>query len=73
MNDEGQAMSDRAEIIGEIAEETRRVALAVCPKGKVYMRMRDELGILFEQAEFNKLYARVGQPGLSAWAGCNGN
>lgn len=60
-------MSYRAEIIGEIPEETRRVAQAVCPKGNVYMRMRDELGNLFEQAEFDKLYARVGQPGVSAW------
>jgi transposase len=67
MSDEGKAMSYRAEIMGEIPEETRRVAQAVCPGGNVYMRMRDELGLLFEQAEFNKLYARVGQPGLSAW------
>jgi transposase len=65
--DEGEAMSYRAEIIGEIPEETRRVAQAVCPDGNVYMRMRDELGLLFERAEFDKLYARVGQPGLSAW------
>lgn len=60
-------MSYRAEIIGEIPEETQRVAQAVCPGGNVYMRMRDELGLLFERAEFNKLYARAGQPGLSAW------
>ncbi len=67
MSDEGEAMSYRAEIIGDIPEETRRVAQAVCPKGNVYMQMRDELGMLFEQAEFDKLYARVGQPGVSAW------
>lgn len=60
-------MSYRAEIIGEIPEETRRVAQAVCPDGNIYMRMRDELGNMFEQAEFRRLYARVGQPGVSAW------
>jgi transposase len=29
--------------------------------------MRDELGNLFEQAEFRALYSRLGQPGVSAW------
>jgi transposase len=67
MSGEGETMSYQAEDIGDIPEETRRVAKAICPKGNVYMRMRDELGVLFEQAEFRKLYARVGQPGLSAW------
>jgi transposase len=67
MKAEGGAMSFRAEIIEEIPEETRRVAQAVCPQGNVYMRMRDELGNWFAQAEFRKLYARVGQPGMSAW------
>lgn len=60
-------MSYRAEHMGEIPEETRQVAQAVCPKGNVYMRMRDELGNLFEQAEFRSLYSRLGQPGISAW------
>jgi transposase len=31
------------------------------------MWMRDELGLVLEQAEFGKQSARVGQPGLSAW------
>jgi transposase len=60
-------MSYQAEIMGDIPKETQQVAQAVCPQGNIYMRMRDELGAIFEQAEFDKLYARVGQPGLSAW------
>ena len=50
-----------------IPEETRRVAQAAFPAGNRYMHMRDELGTLFEAADFGVLYARVGQPGISAW------
>src|SRR5881394_968803 len=60
-------MSYHQEVMGDIPEETCRVAKATFPKGNVYMRMRDELGLLFADVEFHKLFARVGQPGLSAW------
>lgn len=38
-----------------IPNETVRVAKAAFPKGNLYMRLRDELGILF-QDEDNSLY-----------------
>jgi transposase len=57
---------DKTEI-GEVPEGTRRVAQAAFPKGTLYMRMRDELGVLWEEADFQVLYGRVGQTGYAAW------
>jgi hypothetical protein len=36
-------MSLHPKPIGEIPEETRRIAQAAFPKGNLYMKMRDEL------------------------------
>src|SRR5437879_8364434 len=57
---------DKSEI-GAVPEATRRVAQAAFPKGTLYMQMRDELGVLFEEGDFKALYARVGQQGYPAW------
>src|SRR5258706_12684614 len=57
---------DKSEI-GAVPEATRRVAQAAFPKGTLYMQMRDELGVLFEEGDFKALYARVGQHGYPAW------
>src|SRR5437016_5598858 len=57
---------DKTEI-GEVPEATRRVAQAAFPKGRLYMQMRDELGVLFEEGDFRRLYGRVGQKGYPAW------
>jgi transposase len=53
--------------MGTIPEETERIARAAFPKGNLYMRMRDELGVLFDEADWKVLYARVGQRGWAAW------
>lgn len=45
-----------------IPDETRRVALAVFPKGNRYMRLRDEFGELFGDALFADLFSTRGQP-----------
>ena len=54
-----------------IPEETRRVAQAAFPKGNLYMRMRDELGELYQDQQFAELFPRRGQPaespGRLAW------
>lgn len=49
----------------EIPAETRRVAQAAFPKGNLYMRMRDELGTLYEDERFVDLFAVRGQPAES--------
>lgn len=46
-----------------IPEETVRIARAVFPKGNAYMRIRDELGVLYEDEKFAGLFSKEGQPG----------
>lgn len=53
--------------IPPIPEETLRVARAAFPKGSLYLRLRDELGALYEDADFAQLFPAVGQPGLPPW------
>ena len=57
-------MSLKPMSIPPIPEETLRVARAAFPKGSLYLRLRDELGVLYEDADFAKLFPAVGQPGL---------
>jgi transposase len=60
-------MSPRPEPFQEVPEETARMADAAFAKGNVYMRLRDELGVLYEDADFAGLFPVVGQPGETAW------
>src|SRR3954447_26540330 len=46
---------------------TARVARAAFPKGNPYLRLRDELGTVFGDADFADLYPRRGQPALPPW------
>jgi transposase len=46
---------------------TARVAHAAFPKGNTYLRLRDELGPLYEDSDFAALFPRRGQPGLPPW------
>jgi transposase len=50
-----------------VPEETAHVAHAAFPGGNVYLRLRDELGILFDDAMFSAVYSRAGQPALHPW------
>ena len=54
------AFDDRA-----IPAETARVAKAAFPKGNPYMKMRDELGVLYQDSEFADLFPTTGQRALS--------
>jgi transposase len=46
-----------------IPEETIRIARAAFPKGNSYMRLRDEMGVLYLESEFDGVFSKVGQPG----------
>jgi transposase len=48
-----------------VPEETARVARAAFPRGSLAMRVRDELGGLFEDAALAGVYGARGRPGLS--------
>lgn len=47
--------------------ETARVAHAAFPDGNVYLRLRDELGTLFDDELFIAVYAIEGQPAVHPW------
>lgn len=60
-------MSLKPESIGPVPEETVRVARAAFPNGNLYMRMRDELGSIFEDQAFASLFSTRGQPAEAPW------
>jgi len=60
-------MSMHPQPIPAIPEETARVAHAVLPEGNVWMRMRDELGTLYQDEDFQDLFPRLGQPAETPW------
>ena len=49
----------------DIPEETAMIAQAGFPKGNAYMRMRDELGLIFADEQFADLFSGRGQPAAS--------
>ena len=60
-------MSLRSEPIGEIPDETVRVARAAFPKGTIVTRLRDEFSALYNDKDFRSLYSGRGQPALPPW------
>ncbi|PNG16265.1 IS1182 family transposase [Streptomyces cahuitamycinicus] len=58
-------MSLRGVDLAEIPEETARVARAVFPKGCLAMRVRDVLGPVFADADFEELFPARGRPVIS--------
>jgi transposase len=53
--------------VPDVPELTARVARAAFPKGNPYLRLRDELGPVFRDADFADLYPGRGQPALPPW------
>ncbi len=53
--------------VDSVPEETARVAGAAFPKGNTFMKMRDELGAIFEDEDFAHLFPRRGQPAMAPW------
>jgi transposase len=60
-------MSLHPQALCPVPEETARVARAAYPKGKVYMRIRDELGTICRDESFAQLFAHCGQPAVAPW------
>ncbi len=53
--------------VDPVPERTARVARAAFPNGNPYMRMRDELGTIFEDEDFAGLFPERGRPAFSPW------
>src|SRR3712207_2786872 len=60
-------MSLRAEPIGPVPEETARVARAAFPKGHPCLRLRDELGPIYDDERFAHLFPPHGRPAEAPW------
>jgi transposase len=60
-------MSMHPQPIPAIPEETVRLAHAVLPEGNGWMQMRDELGTLCEDKDFQDLFPSRGQPAEAPW------
>lgn len=60
-------MSLQPREIALVPEDTQRVARAAFPKGNVYVRLRDEMGTIFEDPLFAPWFPRRGQPAESPW------
>jgi transposase len=53
--------------ITAVPEETARIAHAAYPKGHVFIRMRDELGTIYQDESFAHLFSHTGQPAEAPW------
>jgi transposase len=57
----------RPQAIPPVPEETARVAHLLLPKGNRYLLLREELGSLYQDEQFQALYPRLGQPAEAPW------
>jgi transposase len=55
------------EEIPPVPEQTAYVAKAAFPKGNLYMRLRDEIGIFYQDEDFASLYPKRGQSAQAPW------
>ena len=60
-------MSLKPAVIQPVPEETARVARAAFRKGNPLLRLRDELGAIFADADFADLFSKLGRPALPPW------
>jgi transposase len=60
-------MSLRPCPLGPVPEETARVAHAAFPRGSAWMRLRDVLGQIYEDAAFAGLFSHRGRPAEAPW------
>lgn len=51
----------------DVPEETERIARAAFPKGNIYLRLRDEIGTIFDDPMFAPLFPARGQPAECPW------
>lgn len=63
----GLSMCLRPQTIPPVPEETARIAKVVFRKGNIYLRIREELGVFYEDIDFQDLYPERGQTALAPW------
>ncbi|MBF6612982.1 MAG: transposase [Chloroflexi bacterium] len=60
-------MSLQPQAIGPVPEETTRIARSAFPKSNLCIRLRDELGTLYDDQMFAQLFPKRGQPAEAPW------
>lgn len=60
-------MSLQPQKIEAVPAETVRIAKAAFPKGNFCLKLRDELGTIYEDEQFLALFSKEGQPALAPW------
>jgi transposase len=60
-------MSLKSQPVESVPQQTQLVAKAAFPKGNLYIKMREELGTIFQDQDFEKLYPKRGKPGFEPW------
>jgi len=60
-------MSLHPTVSGEVPASTATVARAAFPRGNPFLRLRDQLGTIFTDAQFAPLFAHCGQPAECPW------
>ncbi len=60
-------MSMRPKPIDPVPEDTARVARAAFPKGTTYIQMRDVLGAIYDDEDFEELFEVRGRPAIAPW------
>jgi transposase len=60
-------MSLHSSPIPPVPDETARVARAACPRGNLFMQMRDALGAIYTDEQFADLFPVRGQPAEAPW------
>lgn len=60
-------MALRPQPVGPVPKETARIAKAAFPKGNLYMTLRDEIGTIYSDQDFEALFPTHGQPAACTW------
>src|SRR5437879_1298591 len=60
-------MSLRPEPNEPVPEETARIARLAFPHGSIWLRLRDELGTIYEDDAFAPLFPSHGRPAEAPW------
>lgn len=60
-------MSVRPAKLEEVPEQTATVAKAAFPRANFCLKLRDELGPLYQNTDFSSLFSREGPPAIAPW------
>ena len=60
-------MTLHSQVVPPVPNQTAQVAHAAFPKGNLFLRLRDELGSIYEDEMFADLYPNRGQSTFSPW------